>query len=87
MPLEKRVLDVYLFENGTLGVTDIDGQQIGELQGLYSIEKHKRILLERFDDCVFRGFEMLPVGFHKTANEWADYYRGRNLSWKEIQEL
>lgn len=46
MPLIKRVANAYLFPNGMLAVCDAAGQQIGELQGAYSIEKHKQIALE-----------------------------------------
>lgn len=87
MPLTKRVKDAFLFPNGNLAVCDAAGEQICELQGMYSIDKHKRILLERLDNCVLHGFEALPEGFYRTANEWAIYFRLKNLSWEEIQEL
>ncbi len=87
MPLHKRVKTVFLFDNGNLAVLDIKGQQIGELQSAYSIDTHARILLEATDDCEFKGFEVLPTGFVKHAKDYADYFRGKNMSWEEIKEL
>jgi hypothetical protein len=87
MSLQKRVKSAYLFPTGILAVCDIKGEQIPELQGTYSIEKHMRILLERFDDCEFQGFGILPPGFCQTAFAKADYFRGRNLSYEEIQKI
>lgn len=87
MPLQKRVQNAYLFDNGNLAAFDLGGQQIPELQGPYSIGTHKRILLEARDDCKFQGFGILPRGFHKHASDWADYFRERNLSFEEINDL
>lgn len=67
MALKKRVQNAYLFENGNLAAFDSAGKQIGELQGAYSIKKHKRILLEAMDDCEFQGFNILPKGFIRHA--------------------
>lgn len=85
--LIKRVKNTSLFTNGNLAVFDIDGQQIPELQGQYSIEKHKRIMLEALNDCDFEGFHVLPSEFVKTAEDWSEYFRDKNMSYKEIKEL
>ncbi len=87
MALEKRVLHAYLFPNGNLATFDFGGSQIPELQGQYSIETHKRILLEARDDCEFKGFGMLPPSFTVTAKEWADYWRNKNMGFDDIQKL
>lgn len=87
MALKKRVTKVYLLPNGNFTVFNTEGQQIGELQGPYSIDLHKRILLEAMDDCEFDGFSILPSGFIKHAKDYADYYRGLDMSWEEIQNL
>ena len=87
MSLEKRVVNAYLFDNGNLAVFDWTGHQVEELQGAYSIDKHKRILLEATDTCRFKGFNILPSGFVSHAKDYADYFRDKNLSWDEIKEL
>lgn len=88
MELKKRVKSAYLFDNGNLAVFDYVGQQIPELQGTYSIDRHKRILLEAMDDCDFKGFyQLLPPGFISHAKDYADYFRDKNLSWNEIAKL
>lgn len=86
MPLVKRITTAYLFENGNLVVFDRGGQQVPELQGPYSIEKHKRIILESIDNCELKGFSILPSGFIGHAND-IKYFRDKNISWDEIQEL
>lgn len=85
--LIKRVKAAYLFENGSLAAIDTKGKQVPELQGEYSIKKHKRILLEATDDCEFKGFEILPYGFYRSAKSFADYFRNQNMSWDKIQSL
>ena len=87
MPLEKRVKNVYLFTNGNLATFNYEDEQVPELQGPYSIDIHKRILLEAIDDCEFKGFHVLPIGFISHAKEWSDYFKGKNLSWDEIKQL
>lgn len=87
MALKKRVKSAYLFPNGNLGAFNIEGQQIGELQGAYSIDKHKRILLEATDNCDFKGFNILPIGFITHAKDYADYFRQKNISWEDIENL
>ena len=69
MPLTKRVKSAFLFPNGMLVACGIDDQQIPELNGPYSINKHKRIILESCDDCEFKGFDILPDGFVRLAND------------------
>lgn len=85
--LNKRIKAAYLFENGNLAAIDTDGQQVPELQGAYSIDTHKRIILESTDYCSFTGFEILPSGFLRTVNSYCDYFRSKNMSWEEINEL
>jgi hypothetical protein len=87
MALIKRVHSAYLFPNGNLAACDTMGNQIPELQGAYSIDKHKRILLEASDACMFKGFSVLPPGFIKHAYEWAVFFRERNMSFEEIENL
>ena len=87
MALKKRVYASYLFPNGNLGTFDFEGKQIPELQGTYSIETHKRILLEAMDTSNLYGFGILPQEFIKTVNEYANYFRSQNLSWEEIKAL
>jgi hypothetical protein len=87
MPLVKRIKNTYLFPNGNLAVFGFDGQQIPELQGAYSIDKHKRILLEAREDCEFSGFDILPIGFIEHAKRFSDYFKERGLSWEEIEEV
>ena len=87
MPLIKRVKSVYLFENGNLAVFDRNGEQICELQGLYSLDKHKRIMLEASDDCEFNGFHILPSGFKQTVVLWLTYFADKHLSWEEITSI
>ena len=87
MSLQKRVKSAWLFENGNLAACDIDGQQITELQGAYSIDKHKQILLEATDDCEFHGFHILPEGFIKHSRDYADYFREKNMSMEDIKNL
>jgi hypothetical protein len=87
MALKKRIANVYLFPNGNLAVFDLAGQQIPELQGLYSIDKHKRILLEAHEICKYEGFEMIPTGWKETAILWADHFIKQNMSFEEIKEI
>ena len=54
-----RYLLIILFPTGVLSVFDSNGEQIPELQGTYSIDKHKRILLEAMDECKYEGFNQL----------------------------
>ncbi len=82
--INKRVKNAYLFDNGNLAALDLSGQQIPELQGAYSIEKHKRIVLESLDDCKFNGFEILPKGFNKHVYDFVNYFRKQEMSWEEI---
>lgn len=84
MALKKRIQNAYLFENGNLVIFDSTGSQIGELQGAYSIDKHKRILLEAMDDCKFEGFYILPKGFIKHAED-INHFREKNMSWDDIK--
>ena len=87
MALIKRVQSAYLFPNGNLVAFDAAGEQISELQGAYSIDKHKRILLEAMDTCEFKGFGILPSGFQTSADNWARYFREQNMSVEEIENL
>lgn len=87
MPLIKRVAWVCLFQNGAIAATDMFGEQIPELQGMYSIERHRRILLEALPGCTLQGFEVLPPGFTQSANDWAQYFVGQNMSYEEIQKI
>lgn len=82
----KRVQNAYLFPNGNIAAFDENGEQIPELQGPYSIETHYRLLLERLDNCKLEGFNVLPAGFIKHANDKAEYFRDQNLSWEEIKK-
>lgn len=83
----KRVANVFLFPTGVLAVCDADGKQIPELQGTYSINKHKRIMLEALPNCEFKGFEILPHGFNQTVLNWYDHFKNQNLSWWQINSL
>lgn len=83
----QRVKNAYLFENGNIAAFDLSGQQIPELQGAYSIHVHQRLLLEATDDCEFKGFEMVPLGWKKTVNSWFEYFKSKDLSWEEINNL
>jgi hypothetical protein len=74
-----------LFDNGNLAVFDIHGEQISELQGQYSIERHQRIMAEALDDCRFEGFHILPFGFQRSVTTFASYLRNNNLSWEEMR--
>lgn len=85
--MEQRVVAAFLFPNGNLAVFDKNGNQIPELQTQYSIETHKRILLEAVDGCEFHGFDILPYGFITAAWDWADYFRKQNMSYEEIKNL
>lgn len=85
--LVKRIQNAYLFPNGNLAVFDINGEQISELQGQYSIETHKRIVLEALDNCNFEGFNALPAGFTKEVKDYVGYFRDKNISWEEIHSL
>lgn len=87
MPLIKRVAAAFLFESGVIAVTDAHGQQIPELQGSYSIEKHKRILLEALPDCELNGFEILPTTFISKATAWANWFRNQNMSYEDIKNI
>lgn len=87
MPLVKRVKSAFLFPNGNLAACDSAGEHIPELQGPYSIDKHKRILLEATDDCEFNGFQILPGGFCQAARDWSDHFRKQNMSYEEIQAI
>lgn len=83
----KRVTHLYLFPNANLGSFDKAGNQLGQLQGAFSIDKLKRNLLERTDDCIITGMEILPNGWYKECLKYADYFRHQNLNYHEIQEL
>lgn len=86
MAVIKRVKKVYLFETGNLSVFDETGQRIPELEGPYSIDKHKRILLEAADDLKFEGQHILPFGFIKTAWEWSAHFREKGIAWEEAKD-
>lgn len=81
----KRVTSAFLFENGVLAVFDEAGQQIGELQGLYSIEKHQRIMAEATDNIELKGFEILPAGFKRVVDQMTTYLRQNDISWQELR--
>ncbi len=87
MPLQLRISHARLNANGSMIIFDLNGNQIPELQKDYSIENHKRVLLEADDNCLFSGFDILPPSFHKEAKAWSSYYRQRYMSWEEIKEL
>lgn len=87
MPLIKRAKTVFLFPNGMIACCGQDGEQIAELQGPYSIDLHKRILLESLDDCDIKGFEILPYSFLESVNRWLSNFKGANLSWEEIKAI
>lgn len=87
MALVKRIASAYLFENGNICCCDIGGNQIPEVQGPYSIDLHKRVILEAVDTCEFKGFQILPFGFLISVNSWADHFCKQNLSWDEINNL
>lgn len=79
--------NVYLFDNGNLAVFDENGEQMPELQGTYSIELHKRILLEADITCKFEGFDRLPFGFNKSAQDFANYFKNKKMTWEQITNL
>jgi hypothetical protein len=83
--LVKRVQSAYLFDNGNLAASDIRGDQIPELQGPYSIEKHQRIVAEALDTCEFKGFEQVPRHWQTHVYSFANYLRRNNLSWEEMR--
>lgn len=83
----KRAQKVFLLDNGMIVTFDVKGTQISELQGAYSIDLHKRILLEACQGCTLNGFEILPSGFLQHVNAWFNYWKFKNLSWNEINEL
>jgi hypothetical protein len=83
--LTKRVQSAMLFDNGNLAVFDIHGQQISELQGQYSIEKHQRIMVEALDDCKVDGFEILPPGFMMTVHRFVRNLKAGGLSYEEMR--
>jgi len=87
MTLIKKIKAAYYFPNGNLAVIDNNGNQYGELQGAYSIDKHKRILLEANDDCEFKGFDDIPDSMTNSAKSWANFFREKNMSFEEIQKL
>lgn len=87
MPLKKRVQTAFLFPNGVLAACDARGEQIPELQGAYSIDKHKRICLEALPDCKFNGFHILPDGFFSAVDSWLEYFADKNMSWEEINDI
>lgn len=86
MPINKRIKAAFLFENGNLAVIDTAGNQVGELQGPYSIEKHQRILIEAVSGCEMNGFEILPKGFIAHANELADYCIKNDLNYDDLEK-
>lgn len=83
----KKLKAVYLFPNGNIAVFDTSGQQVPELQGEYSLEKHRRILLQADNSTTFEGFEHLPAGFVESAKKWAEYFKKQNLTWEQIESL
>lgn len=87
MPLIKRIKYAYLFlnQNGIVNVYDEAGQKIPEFTQYYSIDLHRRIVLEALDDCGFSGFDALPNGFHTEVQKMIEY-RKQNLSWQEYKE-
>jgi hypothetical protein len=87
MPNIRRAKSVYLFTHGIVATCDYMGEQIPELQGSYSIDLHRRILLEALPDCDFMGFEILPSSFIESVNTWYIYYKDKDLSWDEINNL
>ncbi len=88
MPLVKRIRYAYLFQNigGVINVYDDNGDKIPEFTQYYSIELHKRIILEALDNCDFSGFDVLPNGFHSEVKKMIEY-RKQNMSWEEYKEL
>lgn len=86
MTVIKRVKKVFLFETGNLAVFDEHDQRIAELEGPYSIDKHKRIFLEAADNFKFDGQHILPLGFMKTAWEWSAHFREKGIPWEEAKD-
>lgn len=85
--INKRIKSSTLFPTGMIATFNMEGEQIGELQGAYSVELHKRILLEASDNAVIRGFDILPHGFVKHAKDFVEYWKTQDKAWEEIQEL
>lgn len=75
--MNKPIKAAFLFPNGMLAVFDIEGNQVGELQGLYSIEKHQEIIIRRTKDAKMEGFGKLPQGFLLTAYSYAEHELSR----------
>lgn len=82
MALIKRISSATLFPNGMLAVFDTNGKRVGELQGAYSIEKHRDIYIEAADHCEFKGFHILPEGFFPA--EQIRLCCTDNLTWAEF---
>ena len=85
--INRRVKSSTLFPNGMIVTFGTDGEQIGELQGAYAIDLHKRILLESIDGAMIRGFDILPHGFNVHAKDWVDLWIEKDMGWDEINEI
>lgn len=71
----KDVGAVFLFDNGMVATCNIEGEQIPELQGSYSIELHKKIFLRATTNCEWKGFEIIPVGWIESINNWYKFFK------------
>lgn len=76
----------FLQASGKLTVLDANRQPIPYFSGYYSIQQHKRILLEAAPTCQFLNFDLLPRGFTNTCMDFATYYREQKLTWEQIPD-
>ena len=83
--IKRKLSAVFLFPNGFIAVCGKDGQQVNDLQGEYSVELHKRIMLEADFDTEIKGFHVLPKAFSEIANEFSDYWKPKKMTWDQIK--
>lgn len=84
--MSTRIKEALLMSNGNLMVTDYEGKQISELQGTYSIETHKRIMLLADNETKFVGFNIIPESFSHVVNEFVLFWNKKGWSYQNYLE-
>ena len=77
-----QIKEAILMDNGNLLVSDYEGNQIAELQGQYSFETHKRILLASDEKTRISGFDIIPTSFKSEIKSFVDYWKSHGWSYE-----
>lgn len=80
------IKEALLMANGNLMVSDKNGKQIAELQGQYSFETHKRILLASDENTKITGFEIIPPSFKREIKDFVSFWKAKGWTYESYLE-